>query len=61
MSLLAAHELRKHSANLVERARNGEEITITVNGVPSALLIAIPVAKKAYLTKAEFLALRLKP
>ena len=61
MSLLAAHELRKHSANLVERARNGEEITITVNGVPSAQLIAIPVAKKAYLTKAEFLALRLKP
>ena len=60
MSLLAARELRKHSANLVERARNGEEITITVNGVPSAQLIAIPVAKKAHLTKAEFLALRPK-
>ena len=61
MTLVAARELRNHSADLIERARNGEEITITVNGVPSAQLIAIPVAKKAYLTKAEFLALRSKP
>ena len=61
MTLVAARELRNHSADLIERARNGEEITITVNGVPSAQLIAIPVAKKAYLTKAEFLALRPKP
>ena len=61
MTLVAARELRNHSADLIERARNGEEITITVNGVPSAQLIAIPVVKKAYLTKAEFLALRPKP
>ena len=61
MTLVAARELRNHSADLIERARNGEDITITVNGVPSAQLIAIPVAKKAYLTKAEFLALRPKP
>ncbi|MES2092833.1 MAG: type II toxin-antitoxin system prevent-host-death family antitoxin [Actinomycetota bacterium] len=60
MTLVAARELRNHSADLIERARNGEEITITVNGVPSARLIALPVAKKAYLTKAEFLALRPK-
>jgi prevent-host-death family protein len=61
MTSVAARELRNHSADLIERARNGEEITITVNGVPSARLIALPVAKKAYLTKEELLALRPKP
>ena len=60
MTSVAARELRNHSADLLERARNGEEITITVNGVPSARLIAIPVPKKAYLTKEELLALRPK-
>ena len=60
MTLVAARELRNHSADLIERARNGEEITITVNGVPSAKLTAIQPARKAYLTKAEFLALRPK-
>ena len=61
MTRVAARELRNNSADLIERARNGEEITITVNGVPSARLIALPVAKKAYLTKEELLALRPKP
>ena len=60
MTLVAARELRNHSADLIERARNGEEITITVNGVPSAQLIALPVAKRAYLTTGELLALRPK-
>ncbi|MBC7402452.1 MAG: type II toxin-antitoxin system prevent-host-death family antitoxin [Microbacteriaceae bacterium] len=61
MTSVAARELRNNSADLIERARNGEEITITVNGVPSARLIALSVAKKAYLTKDELLALRPKP
>ena len=60
MSSIAARELRNHTAEVIERARKGEEITITVNGVPSARLTALPLAKKAYLTKDEFLALRPK-
>ena len=61
MTLVAARELRNHTADLIERARHGEEITITVNGVPAAQLIALRPEKKAFLTKDELLALRPKP
>lgn len=58
MSLVPVRELRNHTAEVIERARNGEEVIITVNGVPAATLVPIQPAKKAFLTKAEFLALR---
>ena len=53
-------ELRNHTGGVLERAQNGEEIVITVNGIPTAKLTAIQPARKSYLTKAEFLALRPK-
>ena len=58
MVMVPVRELRNNTAEVIERARNGEEVTITVNGTPAATLTPIRPAKKEYLTKAEFLALR---
>jgi prevent-host-death family protein len=58
MSLVPVRELRNHTADVIERARSGEEITITVNGVPTLSLVAIQPAKKAFLTIEDLLALR---
>jgi prevent-host-death family protein len=60
MSLVPARDLRNHTADVIERARNGERVTITVNGVPAAILTALEPVRRAYLTKAELLALRPK-
>jgi prevent-host-death family protein len=35
------HEAKTHFSKLVERARNGERITIAKAGVPVAMLVAI--------------------
>jgi prevent-host-death family protein len=61
MSQVAARELRNNTADVLERARNGEIITITVNGVPAAQLSGLRSGKKASLTKNDLLALRPKP
>ena len=61
MSLIPARELRNHMSDVIERARSGEEVTITVNGVPTATLAAIKPAKKAFLTLDELRALGPKP
>ena len=61
MALVPVRELRNNTAAVIERARNGEEVTITVNGVPAATLIPVQPAKKAFLTKADLLALVRKP
>ena len=50
-------ELRNHTAEVIERARNGEEVTITVNGTPAAILVPVRLAHKEFLPKEEFLAL----
>ena len=61
MSLIPVRELRNHTSDVIERARNGEEVTITVNGVPTATLTAIKPPKKAFLTLDDLLALGPKP
>jgi prevent-host-death family protein len=58
MSLVPVRELRNHSSEVLERASRGEEIVITVNGVPKATLAAIRPEKKTFLTTADLLALR---
>ena len=60
MTRIPVRELRNHTAGALERAQSGEEIVITVNGIPTAKLTASHPARKAYLNKAEFLALRPK-
>ncbi|MDJ0324882.1 type II toxin-antitoxin system prevent-host-death family antitoxin [Cryobacterium sp. PH31-AA6] len=58
MSLVPVRDLRNHTAEIIERARNGEEVTITVNGVPAATLVPVRPPTRLFLTKQEFLALR---
>ena len=58
---VAVRDLRNNTAKVIERARAGEDITITVNGVPAAKLVPIQPEKRAFLTTADLLALRPKP
>ncbi|MBA3528909.1 MAG: type II toxin-antitoxin system Phd/YefM family antitoxin [Propionibacteriaceae bacterium] len=41
MSFVPARELRNHTADVLRRAEDGEEITITVHGRPVAHLVPI--------------------
>lgn len=57
MSFVPVRELRNNTAAVIERARLGEDITITVNGVASAKLVPIPVGKRKFLTTADLKAM----
>ncbi|TFD82692.1 type II toxin-antitoxin system Phd/YefM family antitoxin [Cryobacterium fucosi] len=61
MSLVPVRDLRNHTAEIIERARNGEEVTITSNGVPVATLIPIVTSKKPFLTREDILRLVRRP
>lgn len=61
MALVPVRELRNNTAAVIERARSGEDVTITVNGVATAKLIAVTPGKREFLTTADLLALRPKP
>jgi len=41
MATAGAFEAKNHLSELLERARNGERITITKRGVPAAMLVPI--------------------
>ena len=58
MALVPVRELRNNTAAVIERARSGEEVTITVNGVAAARLVAIQTGKREFLTTADLLAMR---
>ena len=58
MSLVPVRELRNHTSEILERASRGEEVVITVNGVPKATLAAIRPAKKTFLTVEDLMAMR---
>lgn len=58
MALIPVRELRNNTAAVIERARSGEEVTITVNGVAAARLVAIQTGKREFLTTADLLAMR---
>ncbi|QEE60825.1 type II toxin-antitoxin system prevent-host-death family antitoxin [Salinibacterium sp. dk2585] len=60
MTEVPVRELRNHTADVIERARRGEEVTITVNGVPAAKLIAVTPPLKQYLTVEDLMAMRPK-
>lgn len=61
MSLVPVRELRNNTAAIIERARSGEDVTITVNGVAAAKLVAIPTGKREFLTTADLMAMAPKP
>ena len=54
-------ELRNNTAAVIERVRLGEQITITVNGVPAAQLTPIERERREFLTVADLMALRPRP
>ncbi len=58
MSLVPVRELRNNTAAIIERARRGEDVTITVNGVAAAKLVPISPFKREFLTTADLLAMR---
>jgi antitoxin (DNA-binding transcriptional repressor) of toxin-antitoxin stability system len=50
-------ELHNRTADVLGRVRNGSEIMITEDDMVIATMIAVNPAKKAFLTKAELIAL----
>ena len=56
MSEVASRELRNDTAGVLRRVQRGEDITVTVNGRPVALLTAVRPQRRRWLGKAELLA-----
>ena len=57
MSLIAARDLRNHTAAVLKRATEGEVITVTVHGEPVAVIGPAGAPRKRSLSVAEVLAL----
>ncbi len=57
MTQVPVRELRNNTAAVIERARLGEDVTITVNGVAAAKLVAVPTGKREFLTTADLMAM----
>lgn len=60
VSLVPVRELRNNTAAVIERARRGEDVTITVNGVAAAKLVAVSPGKRRFLNTADLMAMRPK-
>ena len=50
---VASRELRNHTAGLLHRVQAGEDIAITVNGKPVAVLSALQPARRRWLSRSE--------
>jgi prevent-host-death family protein len=55
MSEVASRDLRNDTAGVLRRVREGEDVTITVNGRPVAVLTAVRPRRRRWLSKTEFL------
>lgn len=55
MSEIASGELRNDTAGVLRRVREGEDVTITVNGRPAAVLTAVASRHRRWLGKQELL------
>lgn len=55
MSEVASRELRNDTAGVLRRVQAGEEVTVTVNGRPVALLTAVRARRRRWLPKTEIL------
>lgn len=53
MSEVASRELRNHTRQLLERVETGEEVTITVNGRPVAVLRPLG-SRSQWLSRRDF-------
>jgi prevent-host-death family protein len=55
MSEVASRELRNNTAGLLRRVQAGEDITVTVNGKPVAVLTAPQPARRRWLHRDELI------
>jgi prevent-host-death family protein len=55
MSVVASRELRNNTADLLRRVQAGEDITVTVNGKPAAVLTAPQPARRRWLHRDELM------
>jgi prevent-host-death family protein len=55
MAMIPVRELRNHTNDVIQRVRDGDDVTITANGVPVATLVPIRTGKRAVMPRAEFL------
>jgi prevent-host-death family protein len=53
MTNVPAREIRNHTAAVLQRVRDGEDVTITSNGVPVAQLVPMRTHKARSFSKAE--------
>ena len=53
MSTVASRELRNDTAGVLRRVQAGDEVTITVNGRPVAVIAAIEPRRRRWLSKTE--------
>lgn len=55
MPEVGSRDLRNDTAGVLRRVQAGEDITVTVNGRPVAVLSAVRPQRRRWLTKAELL------
>ncbi|MEO6472300.1 MAG: type II toxin-antitoxin system prevent-host-death family antitoxin [Aeromicrobium sp.] len=53
MTDVPVREMRNHTAQLIQRVRDGEDVTITSNGVAVATLVPITGRRHASFSKGE--------
>lgn len=55
MTLVPVRELRNHTADVIQRVRDGQDVTITANGVAVATLVPVRTVGRDTITRAELL------
>lgn len=55
MTSVPSRELRNHTADVLGRVRSGEDVTITVNGEPVAVMVSARATRRRQLSRTEFL------
>ena len=55
MSTVASRELRNDTAGVLRRVQAGEEVTVTVNGRPVAVIAAVRPRRRRWVSKAELI------
>jgi prevent-host-death family protein len=55
MSTVASRDLRNHTADVLRQVRDGNAVTITVNGEPIAEIHPIRSRRRQFLSKADII------
>jgi prevent-host-death family protein len=60
MSVVASRDLRNHTAAVLRRVKQGERVTVTVNGSPVAEIGPVRVPRRLSMSRNEFAELVLR-